>query len=163
MKCVECGNTVRLKKGSVQVDIGLDKPIKVAGVEHGECRRCGESYEFVPRYPELLRTIAEQVAEKPQRLTAKEIRFLRDVLDMKSKEVAERIAVDKTTYSKYENAKQVMDTSIERLFRFIVLAELAGHHYDVPKLTTKKPKAVKLTAQSRKGTWAVEASTEFSG
>lgn len=156
MKCVECGASVRLTKGPTQIDIGLDKPVRVRGVEHGECRSCGEAYEFVPRYPRLLTSTAFELAKKPARLMPKEIRFLREVLDLKSKDMAERISVDKTTYSKYENGKQPMDKSIEMLFRMVVQAELAGHHYDVPKLKSQKPTAAKMTADNRKDVWTVE-------
>lgn len=159
MKCVECGVSVHLTNGQTQIDIGLDKPVRVQGVEYGECESCGEVYEFVPRYPLLLRSTALELAKKPGRLTPKEIRFLREVLDLKSKDMANRISVDKTTYSKYENGKQRMDKSIEMLFRVVFQAVLAGYHYDVPKLRSQTAKASKMTAKNHDNTWTVELSS----
>lgn len=64
--------------------------MRIRGVEHGQCRKCGKTYEFVPRFPHLLRTTALELAKTLGRLTPKEIRFLRDVLGAMSKEILSR-------------------------------------------------------------------------
>ena len=88
-------------------------------VEHG-----GAAGVIVPDLPGLEVAVAVARATVPDKLSGKEIRFLRKAIGMKAAELARFLDVTPETISRWENGKEVISTNAERVFRLKVLTDL---------------------------------------
>lgn len=106
-----------------KVDPGTDEVLAVA----------------VPDTEGLAAAVAVARCLLPVQLAPEEIRFLRRVLGLKSKEMAEAIGTDPSTYSRWEGGQQGPGEYVERVLRLHVCAALAERvpavNYD-PRMIT---------------------------
>ncbi len=79
----------------------------------------------VPDVEGLAALVALTRCLMPVQLAPEEMRFLRQVLGLKSKEMAEALATDPATYSRWEGGQQCPGEYVERLLRLHVCASVA--------------------------------------
>ena len=123
MKCPECGTPMKVtREDHPYVESGLPN-VRLLGVEFRICPKCGEREMAIPRLEQLLRTIALAVAEKSARLTGAEIRFLRKHFGWSGEDFARTMGVTPFTVSRWENEKEPMGATAERLLRLMALRD----------------------------------------
>ena len=96
----------------------------------------------VPDIEGLAAAVAMARCLIPVQFAPQEIRFMREVLAMRSGELAARIDVDPATFSRYETGAQGIGELVERLFRIFICATLAerlpGTAFDPRDITSMK-------------------------
>ena len=128
IKCAMCGSPVALRRTTRKVDIGLDGPVTIDDAQIGHCDACGEDYLGVTNMGGLLEQVAQKLALKPERLTSREIRFLRTQLHFSGVKLACELGVKPETAYRWERADKPapMSLTAERLLRLVVLESSAG-------------------------------------
>jgi putative zinc finger/helix-turn-helix YgiT family protein len=95
------------------------------------CSACGEEMVGIPDLQGLARAAAIARAQSPERLTGKEVRFIRRALDMKQKDFAEAMDLSAEHVSRWENDHNGIGGASEKLIRHNVCAllstELCGY------------------------------------
>jgi DNA-binding XRE family transcriptional regulator len=89
-----------------------------------EAEQDGEKVPVVPDIVGLEAAIAVARVTVPDKLTGKEIRFLRKAICKKASELARFLDVTPETLSRWENDREVMSTNAERVFRLRILNSL---------------------------------------
>lgn len=114
-----------------------DAAVQIVDTATGEVR--GVS---IPDLEGLAAAVAMERCLIPVQLAPQEIRFVREVLRLRSGELAARIDVDPATFSRYETGAQGVGEQTERLFRIEVCATLAerlpGTPFDARMITSMK-------------------------
>jgi len=157
-RCGVCGEAMETRRENYKYDgSGLDN-VTLAGIEVRHCPKCGNRVALIPEIDGLHKVIAMSLVEKPSRLLPKEIRFLRKWLGLSSQDMAQKIGVDRSTWSKYESVKdsQPMGRQTERLLRLMVRYEKPVESYPLEKWATEEPHAERLTLVPRKDGWHTE-------
>jgi putative zinc finger/helix-turn-helix YgiT family protein len=109
--------------------------VVLVGVDVRRCPACGHHELVLPRVVELHRTIADAVIHKPARLSGAEVRFLRKYLGWSGVDLARHVGVDPTTVSKWENDKDPIGPSSDRLLRMLVARGAPIDDYSIGELT----------------------------
>lgn len=123
MNCPACNSEMKVSRSHhPYTESGLPDVVLV-DVEVRTCKKCGETETVIPRLAQLHRVIAGLVAEKAQRLMGTEIRFLRKHLGWSAEEFAQTMGVRPETVSRWENHKEPMGATAERLLRLMALRE----------------------------------------
>ena len=91
-----------------------------------EAEQDGEKVPVVPDIQGLEAAIAVARVTVPEKLSGKEIRFLRKAICKKASELARFLDVTPETFSRWENDREVMSTNAERVFRLRILNSLRG-------------------------------------
>lgn len=103
-------------------------------VKVSRCRECGDEMIAIPDLDGLARAAAISRALDPTRLTGREVKFLRRVLDMTQAEFAEAMDLAAESVSRWENDVRGVGEACERLTRHNVCALLykaaKGRPYD---------------------------------
>lgn len=119
MKChkckteMVCEKTVYHYRESGLEDVFLD------GIDAHRCPNCDEEIISIPNVPELHNLIASILIEKDSPLTDVEIRFLRKNAGLSAIALSKYMGVDNATISRWENGKQEVIPSNDRLIRLI--------------------------------------------
>jgi putative zinc finger/helix-turn-helix YgiT family protein len=92
----------------------------INSVTEERCTECGEVSHSFPHPEKLNAAAAVCRATMPDKLTGREIRFLRKALAMSAKDVAESLSVTPETMSRWENDKAPMTPQHEKLLRLLV-------------------------------------------
>ncbi len=122
IKCSHCGEPTNKKIGIYKYkESGLDN-VYLENIPVYECS-CGISYPSIFRLSKLNERIALTLVQKPALLSGNEIRFLRKNLHVPSKLFAQKLGVDKTTLSKWENEAQKHSEGFDRLIRMTYIIE----------------------------------------
>lgn len=160
--CLQCGTPMTTDRGSRDYEwSGI--PVLLADVEVRTCPECGEEEISIESVEALHRAIAMYLADKEERLTPREIRFLRKWLGLSNVDFARRMGVTQETTSRWqrEDSPMQMDVPVERLLRLMVKRGQPDTDYDLDGLehmATKKAGALKLKALSSVSRgWQVEA------
>lgn len=122
--------------------------VLVRDVEVETCPTCGEGYTL-PRIAELHRLLALALASKRGRLTGPEVRFIRGVLGLRGKELARRMGVTPVTVSRWENGKEPLGPTTERLLRLMAAAGTDPRGFDLAVLDRVGGEPVPLRAAAR--------------
>jgi putative transcriptional regulator len=109
--------------------------VVLVGIEVRRCSSCGAVELPLPRVSELHRVIAMSVIRKLARLSGAEVRFLRKYLGWSGEDFAAHMGVDPTTVSKWENEKEPIGASSDRLLRLLVARRSPVEQYDDDVLT----------------------------
>lgn len=119
MKCVHCGSKMKCKLGTHHyTESGLDN-FYISGIQICTCS-CGEEIVSIPKIAELHDLIGRILIKKHAPLTGKEIRFLRKNMGLTATKLAEYIAVDIATISRWEkDVNRSPDPSNDRLLRLL--------------------------------------------
>lgn len=155
MKCVMCGAKLKTYKEAHPYDIGLDRPVVIAGMELARCPQCGEEYLGLSKIEDLHKLVARNVADKKARLTAKEIRFLRSWLGFSGADFARELGVSKETVSRWERADKPtpMGRASELLLRLMVKTRSPRAKYPLRELGTEDAKPLSFRVTMNAGKW----------
>lgn len=125
--------------------------VTLLGVEVRRCGKCGDHEVVIPRIEELHRVLAASIVRRASRLTAEEVRFLRKYLGYSGVDFAKVIGVSAETVSRWENAKEPMGPSAEKLLRMLVAYTQPIRHYPIETLAkisgTRAPKPIGVRAK----------------
>lgn len=155
-KCLQCGTDMESTVENYRYDeSGLDG-VTLENVTVYRCPSCGESEAMIPRTAQLLRSLAETVAKKKERLTPKEIRFLRTYLAYSSVDYARKLGVSIPTVSRWEreDAPLGMKPAAEKLLRVMALAGDAMKSYHLEEMASEEPATTPLRLHATRMGWA---------
>lgn len=162
MRCAECGER-EFTAATETLDYSGTLPgVSLLGVEVETCGRCGETYTRIPALSALHRALARLVVRKKARLAAREIRFLRKWLSITGVDLAGVIGVAPETVSRWENGREAMCVSADRLLRAIVLESLplrTSLRRLLPATAQPDGEAFTASLRPRDGRWRVEQAT----
>lgn len=157
MKCHDCGATMKKKiLEHHYVECGLQNII-LKNAEQFGCPQCNEGELVIPNLEQLHQLIARVIASQKQRLLAEEIRFLRSHLGFSGVDFAQAIGVAAETVSRWENSREEMRLSHERLLRILVLVGFGparDYLKELPNLgSVREKKIIKRFFKSEKNRW----------
>jgi DNA-binding transcriptional regulator YiaG len=123
-KCVQCAGTLvtkTLPEYRNNAMIGIPWIVILDAVEEVRCTKSGwvASTGF-PNIEGLVATVAVARVTAPQKFAGPDVRFLRKALGWPSKELAARWEVRDETVSRWENDKEPIGPTSEKLLRLIV-------------------------------------------
>jgi putative zinc finger/helix-turn-helix YgiT family protein len=122
MRCTECGaDAVVFERVTRALSAGLPE-VMIEGLEVGTCSDCGESFSAFPRWTALNALVVAALVGKTSRLTAGEIRFLRQGMGLKAQALAEILGVTPSQLSRWENGAVPISALADRLLRMVVAA-----------------------------------------
>ena len=123
------------------------------------CPNCGVFVVSIERMEELHKGIAHALARKRERLSPKEIRFMRKWLGYSSAEFAGKMGVNPATVSRWESVSdpQTMGGTAERLLRLMVLQEKPVSSYPLDEMATTDPKPTRIRMRSDRTGWLATA------
>ena len=154
-KCRQCGKAEMASRTETYRyrESGLPNVV-IEGVEVRRCPACGHHELVLPRVTELHRTIALAVIHKPARLSGPEVRFLRKYLGWSGVDFAEHAGVDPSTVSNWENDKNAIGPSSDRLLRLMVAHGAPVADYSLDELTKirdgrRGPMEVRVSPRAR--------------
>lgn len=158
-KCRECGTAMESRREPYRYDAsGLEGVVLDNTLIH-RCPNCGNYVASIERMEELHRELAQALARRPERLTPKEIRFMRKWLGYSSLEFAGKMGVSPSTVSRWESASepQSMGGTAERLLRLMVLQEKPISSYPLDEMATMEAKPTRMRVTSGRNGWHVTA------
>ena len=120
MKCRECGEEAKPIEGKYHwTEVGLDNVyIEGDGVKQWECANGHKTVQIFAT-GKLLDVLAGAVAGKKDRLTGKEVRFLRKSIKMRANKMASLLGMRPESYSKIENGHEEVGSRVDRMVRLI--------------------------------------------
>lgn len=106
--------------------LGLPYPVvlKEAVVERIDLKTNEVIGHAIPDMDSLIAAVAMARCLHPMQLSGDELRFMRKVIGMKSKSLAESVGMSPSTYSRVENEKEHMGGYVEQLIRELICEEL---------------------------------------
>ena len=120
-KC-ECGGKIKSQRIRRYEDelSGLPGLVLIDSVTRETCVKCREGSTTFPNLAGMVAAAAAARAQHPTKLDGKSIRFMRSALQMEAKDLAEQLGVRPETLSRWENGKEPIGLSSEKLFRLMV-------------------------------------------
>ena len=158
MKCIQCGGKLATKRENYRyAACGLPN-VTLVGVEVRRCAKCGDHEVVIPRIEELHRVLAAAVVRQTSRLTKDEIRFLRKCLGYSGVDFARVVGVSPETISRWENGRERMGSSAEKLVRMLVVHTQPTRHYSIESLAKiserpPKPSPKPIGVRVKGGSW----------
>lgn len=118
MKCYQCNTTMEVIKDQPYTydTCGLDNVI-IFGIPQYKCHECGEVYVSVPKIKQLHQVVAVSLCCQKERLSGKELRFLRKEMRLKASEFAAVLSIDPSTLSRIENGHETPSEPLEKFIR----------------------------------------------
>lgn len=115
--------------------LGLPYPVVLVDSAEAEIDASGAMVGVsVPDMEGLACAVALVRCIDPLQLAGEEVRFIRHVLDLSGRELAQAMGMDHATLSRWENGKQLPGAWADKQVRFIALLQLAdrvhGLHVD---------------------------------
>ena len=142
-KCLKCEGKMEIIRDEIYhyTESGLDN-VYLHGIVQYRCESCGEMAAEIPKIKALHRVIARDIICKREALSGDEVRFLRKEIAMKSKDMAETLAILPETYSRWENGKQSVGPSYDRQLRLIYILNASEEdgkviHKNIRKMLSK--------------------------
>ncbi len=128
MTCHKCGRAFAETRTTTKAPYhytssGLAN-LYLVGIVMRRCASCRTESPVIPRMGGLHRTIARVLLDKPERLTGDELRFLRKFVGLSATDFASQVRIDPATLSRFENGKQDLGESADKLARAVVMAEV---------------------------------------
>lgn len=158
MKCSDCGGELSITRARHHYTACGLPNVYLDGVETRTCPACGTSEVAIPRVALLHRLIAREVANNAARLTGAEIRFLRKYLGWSGRDMARHFGVTPETVSRWENDKEPMGATADRLLRVLAMRAEPVEAYPTERLSEvalADPADVSLFAAATSGGWRV--------
>jgi putative zinc finger/helix-turn-helix YgiT family protein len=149
-KCYVCGGKVKeIKDTPYKYDeCGLN--VVLCGITQYECSACGEKCASIPDIKGLHRLIGTIICQKRKAiLRPQEIIFLRKSLQYKAKELSRILGVDPATVSRWENGKQDISDTHDRLLRSLYLSQNPKESCKIIELFKELPAKRKKIEQPR--------------
>lgn len=124
--CWNCGKKIKTIKDKPYhyTASGLNN-VYLHGIVQYKCSNCGESGVEIPQIKALHRLIAKDIVCKKELMSGDEVRFLRKGLRMKSKDIADALSMDPSTYSRWENGKQEIAACHDKQMRLLYILNAA--------------------------------------
>ena len=119
MICLDCKIEMRKVTTDYQYTESGLKNVVLTGISAYECPKCKEVSPVIKNIKKLHRHIAEKLVSKESLLTGKELAFLRKEMKIKAKDLAQMFALHKVTISRWENEKEKISPTIDRLIRIL--------------------------------------------
>gem|GEM_PF-561253 len=122
-RCPECGGSDLTRVPLTDhrlTNIEVDNVVVQSGLETVRCGECGAESLRIPAGSAMLRTIALALVRMPGRPSGSEIRYLRKSLALSGKDFARVMGVSPETVSRWENDKDRISTTADRLLRLLV-------------------------------------------
>jgi len=123
-RCEKCGGalvTRTLPEYRNDVLMGLPGVVILNAVEEVRCQKCGHvAATGFSNLEGLLAAVAVARVTAPQKLSGRDVRFLRKALGWLSRELASKLEVRDETVSRWENGKEPVGPTSEKLLRLIV-------------------------------------------
>ena len=132
-KCLECGGEMKRRMEDVAFDVALPG-VTLAGVAVHRCPDCGYYEVEIPHLEELHRTIAAHLVGQTRRLAGAEVRFLRKWLGWSGQDFARHMGVSAETVSRWENEREPIGGTSDRLLRLIVVVRRPVADYPLDRL-----------------------------
>jgi len=126
--CYKCGKADFIE-GTGTVDYpqaNLPYQVLLVGVPVRRCPACGEESVTVPDAEGLHRALSHLIVNSSRSLLPQEIRFLRKYLDWSAERLGAIMGVDPKTLSRWENGRQKIGDTAERLLRLLVLQQISA-------------------------------------
>jgi putative zinc finger/helix-turn-helix YgiT family protein len=141
MTCIQCGRKLATKRENYRYAACGLLNVTLVGVEVRRCAKCGDHEVVIPRIEKLHQVLAAAVIRQTSRLTKDEIRFLRKYLGYSGVDFAKVVGVSPETISRWENGKEKMGSSAEKLVRMLVVHPQPIRHYSIEALAkiSEKP------------------------
>lgn len=155
MKCVQCGGTMVASRENVNYRASGLPNVTLLNLEVRRCPECGDRQTVIPDIEGLHRLLAKAIVGKPSRLTPDEIRFLRKSLGWSSADFARRMGVTPESVSRWENGRERMGATAERLLRLMVVHSSPVSDYSLDTLADLRDEAVpvRLRVAPAKSGW----------
>ena len=119
-KCKQCSGEMAFTREVYRYnESGLPNVI-LKDVEIRRCPTCGTQEVPIPRVAELHRAIALALVHKPARFLGAEVRYLRKYMGWSGVDFASHMGVNPETVSRWENEKEAISSTSDRLLRLIV-------------------------------------------
>jgi putative transcriptional regulator len=156
-KCMECGaEMTQSLKDHRYLENGLR--VLLVDIPHYECTQCDYSEYEIAKPEQLNKVLRAAIAEKVERLTGPEVRFLRKSMGWSGNDLAEWMSVARETVSRWETSKREMTPTAERLLRLYALTKEPiqaygsdGLNMDGLKCSGTEPASPKLIRILREG------------
>ena len=117
-RCPECGGSISESLEPVQVPL-RGQSVKVAGVHHGLCGRCGEVYLGIDQMEQLQKAAVDQVRDAQGLLRPDEIRALRAALGISQTRLEHLLGVGAKTVVRWEKGTVFQSATADRLMRLL--------------------------------------------
>lgn len=141
MKCHECGSKmIEAKETYHYTESGLVN-VYINNVTVYRCS-CGEFFASIPSLVKVNRVIALALIKKNNSLKGKEVKYLRKNAGLSAKAFAEYIGINKSTLSRWEHEKQIIDKANDRLIRLFYAGFKGLPHDEIQKLSKDVMKAI---------------------
>lgn len=157
MNCLSCGELLHVVRENVPYRALAG--VTLVGVEVSRCATCGEAEIAIPRIEALNRSLGAALIAKASRLTGDEVRFLRKSLGWSARTFAARMGTSPETVSRWENGKQSMAQSSERLLRVLVAIEVPIEEYtseSLEHIVDEPARSERQVARNAGELWTVE-------
>ena len=130
-KCTVCGGAAHVSTIPVHVEdlVGMRVAIVNSAQKIG-CAACGEESITIPDVPGLIAAAAVARIMMPVKLNGSEIRFLRKAIELQAKDLARILSVRPETLSRWENDKEPIQVTPEKLLRVLVGTTIKGEPDD---------------------------------
>lgn len=152
--CSQCGKAMKVGRENIKYDASGLPGITLENVEVRRCPACGEYEVVLPRLEDLHAVIATAIIQKPARLTADEIRYLRKFLGWSGADFARMIGTKPETVSRWETGNAAMGVQADRLLRLMVAHLKPVQDYGADRIKNAaiadaKPARLKLTNDAK--------------
>ena len=120
MKCPQCGNK-SMTASRENVSWGALAGVILVDIPVQRCAKCGEHTEEYRALGPLGNAIAVTLAQRSERLTGAEVRFLRSHLELNGADFARVVGSTPSTIARWENQRQPVGLHAELLIRAMIL------------------------------------------
>jgi putative zinc finger/helix-turn-helix YgiT family protein len=144
--CFQCGGELQTIKDRPYhyTESGLDNVV-IFGINQYECKACDEIFVSIPKLEQLHLLLGRELCCKKGLLSGQEIRFLRKEIHMKGKELANALGVTPPTISRWENDREEIGETQDRLLRSLYMLFASEQtaevlHKDAVRLFSELPR-----------------------
>ncbi len=131
--CLDCGKSMRRHVEDVPFDPALPGVVLV-GVSVYRCTHCDYFEVEIPHLEKLHHSIAMHFVRQSRRLQGAEVRFLRKWLGWSGQDFARHMGVSAETVSRWENEREPIGGTSDRLLRLMVLFGRPVSDYSLDRL-----------------------------
>lgn len=158
MKCLFCGHE-SMKRSTENVPLSSLRTVTLVAISISTCKHCGEQEIEIPQHTRLIEIVTLALLNKRNKLTGKEIKWLRSRLGWTSSQLAEHVGVSLESISKWENNKVSQTRTADRLLRMITANRLYPDIFPadaLPLVSEDRQEDLKLRLKHADGQWQLE-------
>ncbi|HUO04648.1 MAG TPA: helix-turn-helix domain-containing protein [Candidatus Binataceae bacterium] len=156
-KCEKCGGALATRivhEYRNDALIGMPGVVILDAVEEVRCAKCGKvAATGFSNLEGLISAVAVARVGAAPKLSGRDVRFLRKALGWSSKELAAKLEVRDETVSRWENEREPVGPTSEKLLRLIVAEFLAEK---APKLDVDEKRIASMRIRTARTTKAIE-------